>query len=149
MHALALPAPRVLGYRRDLRKGLRILWMALSELVINSFLDALGNATAYSEAGVWVKLHIGAPGTAGANNPAATTTRMQASFAPAATKSMTTDADILWSNVANAETISHVSLWDASTGGNFLGEQALAASKVLAVGDNFRIPAGSLTVSGT
>lgn len=143
-----LTAPRALGFGRSERRGLSILF-ALATFVINSFLDALGNNTAYSEPGVYVKLHIGAPGTAGANNPAANTTRQLASFAAAASGSMTTDADILWSNVPNAETYSHISLWDASTGGTFLGEQSLAASKTVAVGDNFRIPAGSLTISGS
>lgn len=146
--AHALPAPRITRSLRPARRGLRILYV-LSALVINSFLDALGNATAYSEAGVFVKLHIGAPGSAGANNAAANTTRQAASFGAAAAQSMTTDADTLWSNVPNAETYSHISLWDASTAGNFLGEQALAATKTVAVGDNFRIPAGSLTISGT
>jgi hypothetical protein len=148
MHAHALPAPRLIGFGDSVLRGFRILF-ALATFVINSFLDALGNATAYSEPGVYVKLHVGDPGAAGANNAAANTSRQLASFAAASGGSMTTDADMLWSNVPNAETYSHVSLWDASTAGTYLGNQALAASKTVAVGDNFRIPAGSLTISGS
>lgn len=119
----------------------------LSTAARNSILDAIGNATAFSFSAVWVKLHLGDPGSAGTSNPAATTTRQQASFAAASSGSMTTDADLLWSSVANAETISWISLWDASSAGNFIGNAQLAASKTVAVGDNFRIPAGSLTIT--
>jgi|SRR5215207_3970046 len=150
MDAYALPTP-VLGRGlslRGLRRGINVLFV-LAVATINAFLDAIGNATAYSEPGLYVKLHIGAPGAAGTANPAANTTRVLASFATAAAGSMTTDTDTLWATVPNAETYSHISLWDASTAGNFVGEQALTASKTVAVGDNFRIPAGSLTISGT
>lgn len=119
----------------------------LSTAARNSILDAIGNATSFSYSAVWVKLHLGDPGSAGTSNPAATTTRVQASFAAASGGSMTTDADILWSSVANAETISWISLWDASTAGNFIGNAQLTASKTVAVGDNFRIPTGSLTIT--
>ena len=36
-----------------------------SDLVANSFLDAVAKAVAYSEAGIWVELHLGDPGSAG------------------------------------------------------------------------------------
>lgn len=113
----------------------------------NSILDAIGNATAFSFAAVWVKLHLGDPGAAGTSNPAATTTRQQASFAAASGGSMTTDADLLWSSLANAETLSWISLWDASVAGTFIGAKDLTAAKAVGVGDNFRIPAGSLTIT--
>jgi hypothetical protein len=113
----------------------------------NSILDAIGNATAFSFAAVWVKLHTGDPGAAGTSNPAGTTTRQSASFAAASSQSMTTDADLLWSSVGTAETISWISLWDASTAGTFIGAKDLTAAKTVAVGDNFRIPAGSLTIT--
>ena len=51
-----------------------------SDLVANSWLDAVCRATAYSEAGVYVQLHLGDPGSAGTANPAANTTRVQATF---------------------------------------------------------------------
>lgn len=136
------------GFTRPMRKGLAILF-ALATATINSILDALGNATSYSVATFYVKLHLADPGAAGTTSPAANTSRQQASFAAAASGSMTTDADLLWSNVPNAETYSHVSFWTASSGGTYIGSQALAASKLVAVGDNFRIAAGSLTISGS
>jgi hypothetical protein len=149
MDGIALPAPIVTRSFRERISGIRVLLALSVTNVINGILDALGNNVSFAKATVYVKLHIGAPGTSGANNAAANTTRQLASFGTPSAGSMTTDADILWSNVPNAETYSHISLWDASTAGNFLGEQALAASKTVAVGDNFRIPTGSLTISGS
>lgn len=120
-----------------------------SAAVRTSMLDAVGNATAYSEAEVWVKLHIGDPGAAGTSNPAAETTRKQASFAAASAGAITTDADLEWTLVSTTETYTHVSLWDASAAGNFLGSDDLSSSAAVTAGDTFRIPAGDLDMSIT
>jgi hypothetical protein len=120
-----------------------------SDLVANAWLDAVGNATAYSEAEFWVKLHTGDPGSAGTSNAAAETTRKQASFSAAASRAMTTDAALEWTNVSNTETYTWVSFWDASTGGNFLGRDDLSSSAAVTAGDTFRIPTGDLDLSIT
>jgi hypothetical protein len=120
-----------------------------SDLVANAWLDAVGNATSYSEAEFWVKLHLGDPGSAGTSNAAAETTRKQASFSAAASRAMTTDAALEWTNVSNTETYTWVSFWDASTGGNFLGRDDLSSSAAVTAGDTFRIPAGDLDLSIT
>jgi len=122
---------------------------SFSQAVRTSMLDAVGNAAAYSEAEVWAKLHIGDPGAAGTSNPAAETTRKQASFSAASAGAMTTDADLEWTNVSTSETYTHVSLWDASTGGNFLGSDDLSSSAGVTAGDTFRIPTGDLDMSLT
>jgi hypothetical protein len=44
-----------------------------SDLVANSFLDAVARNVSYAEAAVWVKLHLGDPGSAGTTNAAANT----------------------------------------------------------------------------
>ena len=44
-------------------------------------------------------------------------------------------------------TVSHVGVFDASTGGNLIAYAALATSKVIDTGDVFRIPAGDLDVT--
>jgi hypothetical protein len=120
-----------------------------SDLVANAWLDAVGNATAYSEAEFWVKLHTGDPGSAGTSNAAAETTRKQASFSAAASRAMTTDAALEWTNVSTSETYTWVSFWDASTGGNFLGRDDLSSSAAVTAGDTFRIPTGDLDLSIT
>jgi hypothetical protein len=122
--------------------------VGLAAAFLNSVLDAFGNATNLTApAQVWVKLHIGDPGPAGTANAAANTTRKQASFGAASAGAIATDAAMDWTNVPNAETYSHISWWDASTGGVFLGSDDLAVSRLVAVGDNFSIPSGSQTIS--
>lgn len=120
-----------------------------SDLVANAWLDAVCNATAYSEAEVWVKLHTGDPGSAGTSNAATETTRKQASFSAASGRAITNDAAVEWTNVSTTETYTWISLWDASTGGNFLGRDDLSSSAAVTAGDTFRIPAGDLDMSVT
>lgn len=121
-----------------------------SDLVANSFLDAVARNTSYAEAAVWVKLHLGDPGAAGTASPAAETTRQQATFGSAATgRAISNTAAIEWTNVSTTETYTHVSLWDASTAGNFLGRDDLSSSAAVTAGDTFRIPVGDLDLTIT
>jgi hypothetical protein len=116
----------------------------------NAALNALCRNVAWTQpAAFYVKLHTGDPGASGASNAAGNTTRQQATFSAASAGSLTTSADVAWTNVSTAETYSHVSFWDASTNGTFLGSDDLAVSRTVAVGDNFTITAGSLTVALT
>jgi hypothetical protein len=116
----------------------------------NSILDALAKGTDYpGNAAVYVKLHIGDPGSAGASNAAGNTTRQQATFASSSGGANATNADVVWLSVGTAETYSHVSFWTAVSAGTFLGSSALTASKTVAIGDTFTIPSGSLTMALT
>lgn len=121
--------------------------IGISSTVANAILNAYCRNVAWTQpAAFWVKLHLGDPGAAGATSPAANTTRVQATFSAAAAGSITTSADINWTNVPNAETYSHVSFWDANAAGNFLGSDDLAVARTVAVGDNFSILTGQLTI---
>ena len=120
-----------------------------SDAVANAWLDAVANASAYSEAAVYVQLHTGAPGTDGTSNVATETTRDQASFAAASSRATTTDANLEWTSYPANETLSHISLWDASTSGNFLGSDDLSSTAAMTSGDTFRIPTGDLDLSVT
>jgi hypothetical protein len=117
----------------------------LSNYLANKFLDSVGNATAYSAANVYVKLHIGDPGSAGTANPATETTRKVAAWATAASGSIATSATLEWTNVAATETYTHWSLWDALTAGNCLWTGALSSSAAVTAGDTFQIT--TLTLS--
>lgn len=122
----------------------------LSATVANAILDALCRSVAWTEpAAFYVKLHLGDPGSAGTANPAAETDRVLATMSAASGGAITNSADLDWTAVAATEVITHVSFWDASTAGNFLGSDALAASKSLDAGDDFSIPAGDLDLSLT
>lgn len=126
------------------------LAVGIKDTEANSILTAYAKGTAYNgNSAVWVKLHTGDPGSAGTSNAAANTTRQQAAFGTASGGSIATNADLVWTNVPNAETYSHVSFWTASTAGTFLGSDDLAASKTVAVGDTFTIASGNLSIAIT
>ncbi len=120
----------------------------LSAYLANKFLDAVGNATAYSATNVYVKLHIGDPGVNGTDNPATETTRKVASFGAATAGGLTSDADVSWTNIAGSEDATFFSVWDNLTAGDFLFSGAITGNAYTA-GDTFTIPSGSLTVSLT
>ena len=48
---------------------------------------------------------------------------------------------------ANWGTITHVAVFDASTGGNQIAYAALTSSKVIETGDVIRVPAGDLDIT--
>lgn len=122
--------------------------MSFSNFLEQELLDHVFAGAAYTPpTNIYVKLHLGDPGEDGTANPAAETDRQTASFGVAAAGSIVTDTDIDWLSVAASETYSHVSLWDAATAGNCLGSGALTASVVVTAGDNFKIPAGDLSVT--
>jgi hypothetical protein len=120
----------------------------LSNYLANKFLDAVGNATAYSSANVYVKLHIGDPGANGTANAATETTRKSVSFSAALTGGLTSDADVSWESIAGSEDATFFTVWDNLTAGNFLFSGTVAGNAYTA-GDTFTIPSGSLTVSLT
>ena|SRR5688500_17863187 len=121
-----------------------------SDLVANSWLDAVFRAASYSEAEVWVQLHLGDPGSAGTSNPAGETDRVQGTFGAAASgRAISNTVAIEWTNVSNTETYTWVSLWDASVAGNFLGRDDLSSPAAVTAGDTFRLPIGDLDLSIT
>ncbi len=115
--------------------------------VANSFLSALLNSGSFSGYTPYVKLHIGPPGAAGTANPAGNTVRPAAgTFAAPSGGSTSNTAAISWTAVSTSETYTHVSLWDASSGGTFIASGSITAGAILA-GQNFQIPAGGMSVT--
>jgi hypothetical protein len=117
----------------------------------NKMLDALTGRTTYTaNAAFYVKLHLGDPGAAGANNAAANTTRQQVTFGnAAATGAISNTAAVEWTSVSNTETYSHVSFWTANAAGTFLGSDDLSSTAAVTAGDTFRIPVGDLDLTIT
>jgi hypothetical protein len=120
----------------------------LSAYLANSFLNALGNATTYSVATPYIKLHVGDPGVNGTTNPAVETTRKSVSFAAANAGAIASDADITWTNIAGSEDATHFTAWDNLTAGNFLFSGTVTGNPYTA-GDTYTIASGSLTASLT
>jgi hypothetical protein len=120
----------------------------ISNYLANKWLDALGNATAFSVTTAYVKLHTGDPGTAGTSNAATETTRKSASFAAAANGAIASDADLTWTNIAGSEDATHFTAWDNATTGNFLFSGTITGNPYTA-GDTYIIASGALNVSLT
>lgn len=123
--------------------------IGLAPGIAQSILNALCRNVAWTQpAGFFLKLHTADPGVAGATAAFGDATRQSATFSAAATDgTITTSADVNWTNVTAAGTVSHVSFWSASTAGTFLGSDDLAVSRTLAIGDNFTILAGDVDLS--
>jgi hypothetical protein len=116
--------------------------------VRNAMLDALCRGVVFDNDEVWVKLHLGDPGAAGTSNPAAETTRKQATFGAAASGGAVSNTVALeWTALPAQETFTHVSFWSASTAGTFLGSDDLSSSAPVEINDVFRIPIGDLDVN--
>jgi hypothetical protein len=124
--------------------------VGLASGIANSVLDALCRSVTWTEpAAFYVKLHLGDPGSAGTANAAAETTRQAVTFSAASAGAITNSADIDWTAVAATESVTHISFWDASTAGTFLGSDALNATASLSSGGDFTIAAGDLDISLT
>lgn len=109
----------------------------------NKWLDMLGG-TAFTAPGTTaVKLHTGDPGSAGTTNASAETTRKALTWGSASAGSKAIAATLpswaTWS--AGSETITHISVWDSTTAGNFLFSVALSASKPMTNGDTLNLTA--------
>lgn len=96
----------------------------------NKWLDMLRAVAFTAPAATYVKLHTGDPGAAGTANASAVTTRQQATFSAAAAGALALSNSPTFAMTAT-ETITHISVWDASTGGNLLWTVALTTSRAV------------------
>lgn len=83
---------------------------------------------------LYAKLHTGNPSSAGTSHPSSETTRKEVVLVDGtSTLQKVNDAPIEWLTLPANETITHFTLWDASTGGNpwFVGEWDPAADVVI------------------
>jgi hypothetical protein len=120
----------------------------ISSYLANAWLDALGNATAFSVTTPYVKLHVGDPGANGTANPATETTRKSVSFAAASGGSIASDAAVTWTNISGSEDATHFTTWDNVSAGNFLFSGTITGNPYTA-GDTYTIASGNLTASLT
>ena len=122
--------------------------VGLSNYLCNSFLNALGNNTSYAVTQVYIKLHVGDPGSAATANAATETTRKSVSFAAASAGAIASDADISWTNISGSQDATHFSSWDSLTTGNFLFSGTITGNAYTA-GDTYTISSGNLSASLT
>ena len=106
----------------------------------NSMLNTLRNVSG-AKASVNVKLHTGDPGAAGTANSSGETTRKAVTFSAAANGALALSAPVAWVWAGSNETITHVSVWDNISAGNFLFSAALSSSKAVTNGDTLTLTA--------
>ncbi len=123
--------------------------MSISSYLEPLILAAVFNNTALAIPTTYAQLHTGDPGEDGTANTAGNTTRKTASWAPPAAGTIQTDADLDWTSVTATETYSYVSIWDAASSGNHLWNGPLVAEYDVNAGDEFILPAGTVTVTLT
>jgi hypothetical protein len=121
--------------------------------VANAWLNVLrgnSNGVTFTAPAVQaVKLHTGDPGSAGANNAAvgdATRKAIGMSAAAAGVLSLTA-SPANWTNGGTSETLTHVSVWDATSAGNFDYSAALTASQAWVATNTFTLTGLSITVT--
>lgn len=122
--------------------------LGFSSTVANAILNAFARNTTWTQpTAVYVQLHTADPGAAGTTSIATETDRVQATFGTGASGGVVSNtAAVTWTGVAGAEDFTHISLWDASTSGNFLMSGTMTANAVQ-IGDDFVIPIGDLDLS--
>jgi hypothetical protein len=125
---------------------------AASDYLEDKLLDhSLGTASFTAPSTVYVGLHTGSPGDAndGANEVSGGSyARQSASFSASSSGSASTSATITFpAATASWGTISHISIYDASSAGNLLFHGAVTTSKSIESGDTFQISSGNLTIS--
>jgi len=109
---------------------------------------------------VYISLHSGDPGTAGANNNVQLTITGSANRTSVATSTFSTvgaatgggfqitnnSSVQITTNAAGSATVTYFGVWDAVTGGNFLASGQLTTSVDVVAGDTVQFNAGALAI---
>src|SRR5258707_3394698 len=114
----------------------------------NKWLDMLGGTLFSAPASTFVQLHTGEPGAAGTSNVSEVTTRPGITWAAASAGAKAIAATFpAWSNWAgtNGEVVTNISVWDASTSGNFLFSVLLTLAKTINTGDTATLSSMTMT----
>lgn len=113
----------------------------------NKFLDMIRGVAFTAPAATFVKLHTADPGASGATAPSAVTTRVALTFAAASAGVLAMNGTAPVFTMTGAETISHFSVWDASSAGNFLWSAVLTTPKTVANTDTITFTAVGVSLA--
>lgn len=118
---------------------------------INVWLNWFRGTNATAPTALYIKLHTADPGSAGATAAAAgSTTRVVVTeAAPSGSAIAMTGTAPSWTNGGTSETLSHISIWDASTSGNFLASAALSSTQAWVSGNVFTLSTLGISISPT
>ncbi len=123
---------------------------AFSNYLENKILLHVLSNTAYtSPAAVYLGLHTADPTDAGTGTEVSGNAYARQSFASTISGNAASNTSAIEFPTATGSwgTIGWVSVWDSLTTGNMLFHGALTASKTIASGDVFRVPAGDLDIT--
>jgi hypothetical protein len=116
----------------------------------DAWLNGLRNV-AFQKAAIYAKLHTAIPGSAGTASAATNdATRKQVTFAASSGGAIAKDAtEVKWTSGADfSEAVSHVSMWDDPTAGNFLWSFVLGTPKTwTTTGDTLTLTACGLSLT--
>lgn len=124
-----------------------LVTVAFADKVLNHMLRATAST---APAGNFAKLHTGDPGASATANVSSVTTRPAMTFSASSGGSCALAATFpTWTSWAGTspETISHFSVWDASSAGTFLYSLALTASRTVQTGDTLTWSSGSVALT--
>lgn len=126
--------------------------MSFSNYLETKVLDHVFGATAYTApATLYLALHTANPDEDGSGAEVSTVgtayARQTVAFTTSGNTTSNTAAVEYPTATASFGTVTHVGVYDASTGGNLLAYAALTSSKAIDTGDVFRVPAGDLDIT--
>lgn len=123
----------------------------MSNFLENELYDhVLRNAAYTSPTNIYVSLHTADPTDAGTGTEVSggSYARTAVTMGAPTNGSGTNSADVQFPQcTADWGSVSHIGIWDATTGGNMLFHSPLDTTKNLTTGDVFKIASGSLTVT--
>jgi hypothetical protein len=112
----------------------------------NAWLNVLRGTTFTGIAGTFIQLHTADPGAAGTTAISAVTTRQSATFSAAAAGAIALSNSPAFTMTAT-ETITHISVWSASTAGNFHWSAALTTPKAVVNTDTLTFTAVGVSLT--
>ena len=124
--------------------------MSFSNYLETDVLDfAFTTGTATRPTAWYVALYTAAPGEGGGGTEVSTGgyARQSVTFSVSGNTASNTAAVEYPTATASYGTVTHVGIFDASSGGNLLAYSALNVSKLIDTGDVFRIPTGDLDIT--
>jgi len=124
--------------------------MSFTNYLETELLDHVFANNAYtSPSAVYVALFTSNPGEAGGGTEVSggDYARQEGSFTVSGNTATTSAAIEYPTATASYGTVTHIGIFDAASSGNMLAYAALTASKTIASGDVFRIPAGDIDIT--
>lgn len=126
--------------------------MSFSNYLETELLDHVFGGSAYTAPStLYLGLHTSNPDEDNSGTEVSTSgtayARQTIAFTTSGNTTSNTAAVEFATATANYGTVSHVGVYDASSGGNLLAYAALTSSKTIETGDVFRVPAGDLDIT--